>query len=608
MPHKKEFDIYSQLQDELSDFEENITIASTKKEKKDQVRNAKKQDSGYQFNQRDVLNKIDLYTNDTFVSGQEDNQGRRKLFLNIISFRVDVATKQTDLDVKDFLFIPEDNGSVWGSYIMGREFKDWAMDNDFSDLINDLNEDRNKYGTAVLKDTSDGLERICVTKLINEQQAESLETADYVIEPHEMDYDELREFPDWDLSGLNIEFGQEVKIYERYGKVPRSFFLKQKNRADEIEEEDYIRGVDTMAIIAEDSTDKGKDGRLLFIEKVNERPYMETHFEKVEGRWLGKGVAEKQFENQMAANMTANMQRRSLDFSSKKIFQTTDSNIADNLLTRVQDGQVLELEDGEIAQVNTSSQSLPDFQQHQQTWKQNSDKKAFTFEAATGESMPSGTPFRLGAILSKSVNSHFNRKREELGNFFRNVTRDFILPTFKKDKRKKHTMTFFAGEAGVSKLAQEIAEQEAQKRIKEELLKGNLLDPRQAKQEVREELLSQDEIFMEIPDGFFDKIKAKTDIVLTGESENVSSRISTLKTNFQLLQKQGDPRAQKVLEKINALAGENMSVIAGNRRSVRRGARQTQAGGAEELGNIETQQTSPNEQPESTQPQNEQAQ
>jgi len=598
---KKKFDLHSQLNEELQEFQKEITIASTQQGKKDRVRNLDTEEYGYTFNQHDTLQKVDHYTNDTFVSGQTDDQGRRKLFLNIINFRIDVATKQTDLDVKDFLFIPEDGGSTWGSYIMGREFKDWAVKNDFSQLINQVNEDRNKYGTAVVKKTKEGLERIKISNIINEQSAESLETADYVIEKHcDMDYDDLKEFPDWDVEQLNLNFGEKVEIYERYGKVPKSY-LKRKKGEEDIEESDYVEGVETMAIIAKCNGDEDK--RLLFIEEVNERPYLETHFERVDGRWLGKGVAEKQFENQIAQNMTANMRRKDLEWASKKIFQTADPNIGDQFLHKVKNGYVLEVED-EVGQVQTASESLPDYGQNEQIWRQNSDKKAFTFEAATGESMPSGTPFRLGAILSKSVNSHFNRKREELGTFFRSVTIDFILPTFKKDKRQKHIVTFFSGETGVTKLAKELVDYKVSKRINEQLLKGNLINPRRVREEVREEMLTQDEIFMELPEGFYDQLMVKTDIVITGETENIDSRIATLRTNYNLMRQSGDPRAEKVLEKINSLAGENLSVVAGDRRSVRRTARQAQGAGGE-LEQVESPQTSPNEQPQSTQPQNE---
>lgn len=606
----QKFDIHEQLLKEISDFEENITIADIQEENKDRVRRAETSESGYDFNQRETIERIELYTNDTFVSGKTDSQGRRKLFLNIVSFKVAVANKQTDLDVKDFLFIPEDGGSVWGSYLMSREFKQWASENDFGRLINKINEDRNKYGTAVIKNTKDGLERIKLQDLINDQEAENLDTADYVIQVHDdMDYDDLKSFPDWDLSGLNLEFGETITVYERYGKVPKAFLKKQKG--EEVEDEDYLEGVDTMAIIAKKADNQDSDGNLLFIEKVNERPFLETHNEEVDGRWLSKGEVEKQFENQVATNMAANMRRQDLEWSSKKLFQSNDPNIADNFLHEVKDGYIIEV-DGDVGQVQTASESLADYQQFEQRFKSNSNKKAFTFESATGESMPSGTPFRLGAILNQSVNSHFDRKREELGLFFKNVTRDFILPTFKKEKRKKHTLTLFSGESGVGKLAREIADIKASRKIKEELLKGNLpkINPETGelviKEQLREEMLDQDEIFMEIPDGFYDKIRTKTDIVITGESENIQSRIATLRTNFQLLQQQGDPRAQKVLEKINSLAGENLSVVAGNRRSVRRTGRRT-GGGAEELEGIRPQGENPNEQPESVTSENEQS-
>jgi hypothetical protein len=52
---------------------------------------------GYDFSQSKTLPTIELYHNSKFTSGQTE-AGREKPFYNICKFRVNVATRATDLD------------------------------------------------------------------------------------------------------------------------------------------------------------------------------------------------------------------------------------------------------------------------------------------------------------------------------------------------------------------------------------------------------------------------------------------------------------------------------------------------------------------------------
>ena len=56
---------------------------------------------GYDFSQYGTLRTIELYHNSRFLSGNKDSLGREKPFFNICKFRVNVATRATDLDTKD---------------------------------------------------------------------------------------------------------------------------------------------------------------------------------------------------------------------------------------------------------------------------------------------------------------------------------------------------------------------------------------------------------------------------------------------------------------------------------------------------------------------------
>ena len=53
---------------------------------------------GYEFNQYQKLNTIELYYNSRFETGMTDSQGIEKAFYNINKSRVQVETRATDRD------------------------------------------------------------------------------------------------------------------------------------------------------------------------------------------------------------------------------------------------------------------------------------------------------------------------------------------------------------------------------------------------------------------------------------------------------------------------------------------------------------------------------
>ena len=56
---------------------------------------------GLMYSQYITLRTIDFYYNSQYLNGNIDQLGREKPFRNISKFRVDVAMRATDLDIKD---------------------------------------------------------------------------------------------------------------------------------------------------------------------------------------------------------------------------------------------------------------------------------------------------------------------------------------------------------------------------------------------------------------------------------------------------------------------------------------------------------------------------
>lgn len=559
--------IYAQTKRELEEFfNKHIHIAGT--EKQESARYLDSRNRKYTFNQWQTINLIDLYYNSRFESGPYDTEGQRKLFLNIVKFRSDVAAKQIDLDVKDFNFIPEEGESVWPAYFMGKEFKYWAKENYFGELLNRCVENFPRYGWLVLKEVKGDLEFVPLQTLRNQQDAKSLNSARYVIIEHpHMTKDEMKSMKGWNTDIIDLKPGQTETIYERYGFVTVNEYNKYAKNKLEGDPDDMI---DTLSILTLKET-KGQNGKkgnisgnVLFMEEITERPFAEVKWSEQHGRVMGIGEVENQFENQIGANLAHNLFRRQLLWSSKKVFQSTDDGIAKNLVKDVKDGDVLQIgPNGNITQVDMSNKAIADFTNFAKATESNADQKSFTFEAATGDSMPSGTPFRLGVLLSNAVSSHFDLKREELGLFFKRAMKELIIPKWKKEFNDEHIISMFADEEGFGTLKDIALHINVNDEVKKSLLSGQLPDLDSIKQRVSSHLDSQRYLFVKIPDSFYDDLDYKVTLTITGEEVDIPKKIETLTNLFTSLQQVQDPRADKVLSRILSLAGENYDVVAG---------------------------------------------
>ena len=263
--------------------------------------------------------------------------------------------------------------------------------------------------------------------------------------------------------------------------------------------------------------------------------------------------------------MIANLRRRALLWSSKKIFQSPDDTLAKNLIRDVKDGEILRImPNGNITQVDSASRNLGEFSSTETIWEDNSNQKSFTYEVATGESMPSGTPFRMGVVLSNAVNSHFGLKKEKLGLFLKKVVFEQVFEIFKKENKKEHNVLVFAGEEGMQDLKNVCIELEMNKSI-EEWLMGNKPMPNfeDLRKGIEETITAQDIIEVIIPEKIYDDAKVKIKLSITGEELNVDTKITTYTTLYQALSAKGDPRAEQVLEKLMSLTGDNLESIAG---------------------------------------------
>lgn len=543
-------DITSKLEECIQDFNKKISIVVPIKESGIRYLDGK---SGYNFSQSETLNDIELATLSKFKTGDIDEEGQQKLYMNTVNFVTDVARKNVDLDVRNFIFRPVTRSQKIMTILMSKSFSMWAKKAGFGEIINELVDDFPKYGTAVLKKVGKTVERVPLRTLINSQDAKSLKDAvlsgGYVIQTHQLSYEQVKAFPNW----VCDDFDGKKDFYEMYTYLELSTIREVSGGVEESETNEDKSKVLSVTIINKETNE------VLYCEQVDELPYEDVFWNKIDGRWLGVGEVESQFENQKAMNLVANLQKRGMLWSSKKVFQTQGEAVSRNLIKQVRDGDVLEVGlNGAITQINNQTQASGDYAQARDMWSENSKQKSFTFEVSTGESMPSATPFRLGVILSEAAASHFERKREKLGLFLQRGFFNLIVPIFIKEC-EDHTLYISKDQDGFM----DVRDAMIQFYVNDyywKLLSGDLED-------IPDELAVREKVIASMPKDFYfsvlkkeyKDVEAVLDLDITGEATDNKGLVDSYTTVYQQLLAKGDPRADEVLDEIMSLSGVRLS-------------------------------------------------
>lgn len=543
------------------------------------IQNLSKKTGSYLHSQKELLADIDFAYNSVYKNGKYDKQGQRKLYINIVRFYTQVAVKNTDVDTKNFVFTPTDytTENIWSIWFMSRQFKTWVRDSGFAKTINDLNYDFNKYGTCVSKRLRNDIVRVRLNNIKCDQSAETLlegiRGGTPFVEAHEFSYVQIQDYKGW--KPVKYYKGKRA-YYEVYAYVKKQDFLLMHG---DITEKEYDHSDESMTFVMAMMMPSGKynedkrkkyNEEILFIEELDECdfPYDEAHSEKQDGRWLGIGNVEKQLENQIARNSTVNLRRRSMLWSSKKIYQSQGDAVNKNLIKEVEDGQVLQVgTNGLISEVNTATRSLADYRQDEEVWDENSQKQAFAFESATGESFASGTPFRLGAMLSNSVMSYFDKQREIFGLFLKDTFYQQIITIF-QNRAKDDIVSIAQTEEGYKLIKEMFVNLEVDDYYCKIALDPKTLDADivpsvdEVRAEIDKKMIKSPYLFVNVQKKIYKTAKARLDLNLTGESQDSADK-ETLTTLYTELSRKGDPRAERVLEVLLGTMGKNLKSIAG---------------------------------------------
>lgn len=589
-------DIFKQIRDERQDFLQNeIEIVP-----------------GYNFSQYQTIKKVHLYFNGHYEKGDyEEINGvmRKKVFHNLSNWRCEIATKMIDMDVKDFILVSNKVESDWSVFLLEKELKVWLKKNEMGQILNEISRLLPVYGTVILQKTATGAKIVDLRYLYVDQAAASLEDASYINIRHLLSHKDMRKMgkkgwedvnqaielfsgkyaQGYDLGGVNqssngsnlyyegssiqktqAQSAPLVEVWERYGEVPLSWFTDKESDSNEYVLAKYVvAGVD-QAVKNDEGVVIGEDGIVLYKEQIDELPFEEVHYNRTEGRFLGIGIVESLFENQRRMNEVKNQESRANELASIQLFQTPDDTIASNIMTDLNNGDIIKSKNG-ITPIATEARNLVGMQKTALDIEEHSNNLTFSRDVISGENPPASATLGAVQLQTQQTTAVFDYKKENIGLFVGCFIKELVFPQIEKELNKEHILRIAGSFDEIQKLRMNYAKNKATRRFAEEvLIKGT----KSASQEVYQMFVDSalediskmgDKIWAEIKKDTFKNIDYDVDIVSTGENRNIYAQINNGNALLQAMAADPtilqDPAKKKVLFKVMSAMGWNMSEL-----------------------------------------------
>ena len=528
---------------------------------------------GYWFSQHRLIKRIMIYDNGVYPDGKIDSQGNYKYWFDIIGPRIDSEVKNVDFDTKNvFLFSDKAKDST-PLFLANAKLRDFLKETGKATEINESVEQGAGWGNVVWKKIKDNYFKPDLKNfyVINQTARTLNETP--VIERAELTQSDLRKKKGtWNnvtealltagrkqfrsMLDQNYKADEEketlyYEVFERNGEVSEEALFEAQGKEGGDKDKYILAKVIVTGIGPQsESQDKSSEKIVLFAEEIKEMPYKEYHRGRYKGRWMRAGIVEILFDIQTRANEIGNQIARGLEWASKTIFQTNDKLIAQNVMTDMLNGHIVKTTG--LKQVQTRMEGFDQLIADWNRLMKEADRLTNSFEIVQGETLPSGTPFRLGALLNVNANKLYEFIREKLGLVYEKIFEEWIIPDLIKELKGKEILRIADDENFLKRYYGAIANSwylrnlfaiGPHTREEAETLKQNKI----------KELQERPQALIKNSKEMFKDFKPRAKVVITGENVRIATELESLSTFIALEQ---DPiRRTALIEKAMRLTG-----------------------------------------------------
>lgn len=545
------------------------------------------------FDMHDTLEKIDAYLNSKHTTGEKDSLGRDKPFFNIVTAAVNVWYRATDIDRKDIRILPDKASNTATAFIATQLLQQWMRDSRFGVFLNDWGRSLSRYGSSVVKfvekegtlipqvipwnrllvdpisfDASPTIEKIYYTP----EQLLKNKNYDQAMVESLINAKASRETLDGQKKDNLNNF---IEVYEVHGELPSALLKEKPEEAPQSYWDTYQQQMHVVSFVG------GKDGfsdYTLFKGPEKKHPYMITHLTQEDGRTLSIGAVEHLFESQWMVNHSQKNIKDTLDIASKLIFQTADGRFAGrNVLSAIESGDIfIHKENAPLTRLANDKPDITALQNFGTQWQNLAAEITSTPDSLRGTTLPSGTPYSLGAYLGAQANSLFETMTENKGLAIEDMMRIFVIPFLKTKMNTKEEIVAVLADFEIAELDAMFIPKEAVKRfnadVKDKLLNAPTdrpltpedvpqpFDKQGAEQAVREDFQGNKRFFS--PDDIGEQtwkealkdLEMEVVVQVTNETSDKQAVLTTLSTLLQTVASNPlilqDPNAKMLFGKI----------------------------------------------------------
>lgn len=493
----------------------------------------------------------------------KDRFGQDKIFYPLTEFMTWENVKNIDIDTKD-INITATNPTDTGIAALYRYLvKDWMYRYEFGEQINDdlmylvldghiikkVYVGYDKKGKLCIKTP-----RVDVRNTFIDPTADSLHDTAFV-ERSVQDIDLLLRgnkkwinlgqvkgrkdvFEIYDVEPMEEKSDVEAELYEYWGHITKDLITGKDS-----DKETYVEG----HIIVSNLFDAP------IVHKIEEnkkgKPYEEGRFEKAPNRWAGRGIGEKVLNLQLYLNIMYNVRRQNHLLLANQLWQyRKGAGIKPEDIRGLVTGGGIGVEQiGDIQRLDTNNLNFNDSINEEQNTIQIGQRVTSTFEAATGESLPSSTPATNAVLQSQAVKSSFALRQERVGLFYAKLFKNQIIPNLGKIYKPKDILRIVDDPDKLRGFKDKLIQTLYAERIADMYDRGIFPDPMQNQilmEEISNRIGKTKDFYTQI-ENLYSESEFDVKVNVTNEEFDKGTMLQNLQfilTNYQAL---GDKNAQK---------------------------------------------------------------
>lgn len=416
---------------------------------------------GEAFSQYHNLKRINKYKRGQFLECDDPTA----IFWQLGTPRIPLYAKSIDMNTNNFSMIGVGKFNWFKAWVLNVRFRKWAREKRLAITLDDTSGGISTYGSMVWKKTfikdEVELDDVNLQNLYFDQTVKNIIDSP-VVETHYMTEsqirarwsnkaDEIVKKADTARDGEDHDAESEdekYEIIERWGEF--------KKEADKDAKYYHWIGVgegDKEVEIVMDEIKLDYKGL-----PTKDFPYFDFHGERVAGRWQGLGVIERLFGLQEQVNTLVNQNADANDIASLLLLITNDPDTQGNVLDSVRTGQVINSQD--MRQLAIDNRFIQTFLSQLETIERKADELCYINDSVSGDTPPSGVPFRSLAVATRASASTFRYIKTSIGEKMGWVLQEQIMPDVVRDFNKEELIQIMEDDADVRLFDQVVTENE----------------------------------------------------------------------------------------------------------------------------------------------------